>query len=209
MAVAGSSAMFNRRKKDAPPAAADEGIGDEADDKPDAPEPDDAQSAKPKAAGRASRTSGWLGLVLGVGTVTLAAVGVGAGLGMQTASTIERTIAERAPEPPVEEPARPSSYGSDIVLQAIEAVVTNLAEPADIWIRLETAIVFKNGAVENPAVVAAEIQQDILAYARTVSLAQLEGPSALQHLREDLNERVSVRTDGRVKELIIQSLVVQ
>jgi flagellar protein FliL len=42
-----------------------------------------------------------------------------------------------------------------------------------------------------------------------VTVARLDGPSALQHLRDDLNERASLRTGGRVSELIIQTLVIQ
>ena len=48
-----------------------------------------------------------------------------------------------------------------------------------------------------------------LAYLRTLSMAQIEGASGLQHLREDLNERVAIRTKGAVRELIVESLVVQ
>ena len=95
------------------------------------------------------------------------------------------------------------------MLKPIEAVVTNLAAPADTWIRLETAMVFKNGDLENPEVTAAELRQDMLAYLRTVTVARLEGPSALQHLRDDLNERAALRTGGRVGEVVIQTLVIQ
>ncbi|WP_052763752.1 flagellar basal body-associated FliL family protein [Microvirga massiliensis] len=56
---------------------------------------------------------------------------------------------------------------------------------------------------------ASEIRQDTLAYLRTVSLAQIQGPSGLLHLREDLNERVQIRSKGAVKELVIQALIVQ
>jgi flagellar FliL protein len=69
--------------------------------------------------------------------------------------------------------------------------------------------VFQNGAVENPAVTGAEIRGDILAYVRTMKLAQLEGASALEHMREDLNDRVATRTDGRVSELILETMIVQ
>ena len=44
---------------------------------------------------------------------------------------------------------------------------------------------------------------------RTLTLAQIAGASGLQHLREDLNERAAIRSDGRVRELILQTLVVQ
>jgi flagellar FliL protein len=70
-------------------------------------------------------------------------------------------------------------------------------------------MVFKNGAIANPEVTAAELRQDMVAYVRTITLAQLEGASALEHLREDLNERAALRTDGAVSEVVIQTLVVQ
>ena len=45
---------------------------------------------------------------------------------------------------------------------------------------------------------AAAIAEDIVAYLRTVPLAQLEGPSGFLHLREDLNDRARIRSGGKV-----------
>jgi flagellar FliL protein len=168
---------------------------------------DDGEPKPPEA--KSAPAGGKLRSIIGIALVTIVAVTLGAGLGMQTASEVEHSIEERAKAVPAEGRTRSAVYSGDVMLQNLDPVITNLASPADVWIRLEAAIVFSKGAIENPAVTGAEIQQDILAYARTVKLAQLEGPSALQHLREDLNERVSVRTGGKVSELIIQSLVVQ
>ncbi len=56
---------------------------------------------------------------------------------------------------------------------------------------------------------AGEITGDVLAFLRTLTLSQIEGASGLRQLREDLNERVAIRSSGRVRELIIQTLVVQ
>ena len=55
----------------------------------------------------------------------------------------------------------------------------------------------------------AEVTEDIVAFLRTVPLEQLEGPSGFQHLREDLNDRARVRSEGRVNELIVQGLVIE
>ena len=38
---------------------------------------------------------------------------------------------------------------------------------------------------------------------------QIEGANGFQNLREDLNERARVRSGGRVREVVIQSLVVE
>ena len=50
----------------------------------------------------------------------------------------------------------------------------------------------------------ADIGDDIVAYLRTVSLAQIEGPRGLAASRQDLNERAAIRSAGKVRELIIE-----
>ncbi len=145
--------------------------------------------------------------LLGVLAVTLLAGGAGGGLGIYLAGAIEATVAEKLKDKPEDEPQL--LYSGDMVLQPVGPVVVNVADPADVWIRLETAIVFPNGALENPEVTAGEIREDIMALVRTMPLSQLQGPSALQHLRDDLNDRAAVRTDGKVSELIIETMVVQ
>jgi flagellar protein FliL len=88
-------------------------------------------------------------------------------------------------------------------------IVTNLGGPQDTWIRLEGSIVFDPKAMPHPQAAAAKLGDDILAYLRTVSLKQLEGPVGLENLRQDLKERAATRLDGKVREFIIRTLVVQ
>jgi len=88
-------------------------------------------------------------------------------------------------------------------------VVTNLASPPDIWIRVEGAILFEGKTLPHGEALAGQIAGDILAFMRTQSLAQIQGAAGLQHLRQDLAERVATRSEGRVREFIIKSLVVQ
>ena len=88
-------------------------------------------------------------------------------------------------------------------------IVTNLGAPKDTWIRLEASIVFDAKSVAHPESLADEIAADELAYLRTVSLSQIEGPIGLQNIRQDLNERAAIRSNGKVSELIIRTLVVQ
>jgi flagellar FliL protein len=88
-------------------------------------------------------------------------------------------------------------------------IVTNLGSPREMWVRLETSMIFDSSALKHPETFAAEIANDILAYLRTVSMSQIEGPIGLQNLRQELNERASIRSNGAVKELVIRTLVVQ
>jgi flagellar FliL protein len=200
--------MFGRKKAKQP--AEVEPDDDKEDERP--PEAEEESPAVVKAAALpAGRFGGLLGLILWAAMVTVVAGGMGVGLGMKTAATVAKAVAAEtaAAQQPAGDHVQSIKFTGDMVLKPIDAVVTNLASPSDTWIRLETAMVFKNGAIANPEVTAAELRQDMVAYARTITLAQLEGASALEHLREDLNERASLRTDGAVSEIVIQTLVVQ
>ena len=68
---------------------------------------------------------------------------------------------------------------------------------------------FDAKSVEHPETLAEEIAGDELAYLRTVTLAQVEGPVGLENIRQDLNERAAIRSGGKVGELVIRTLVVQ
>lgn len=88
-------------------------------------------------------------------------------------------------------------------------VVTNLAAPSDVWVRVEGTLVFEGRSLPHGEALAGQIAGDILAFMRTQTLQQIQGVAGLQHLRQDLNERVATRSQGQVREFIIKSLVVQ
>lgn len=148
---------------------------------------------------------GWIGALA---LATLVAVGTGGGLGVYLLSSVEKAVDQKVRDEQAKA-APVLNYAGDLALRSVGSVVTNLAEPADAWVRLESSVVFKTGALQNPDVAVAEIRADVIAYLRTLSMAQIEGASGLQHLREDLNERVALRSKGGVREIIVESLVVQ
>ena len=88
----------------------------------------------------------------------------------------------------------------------LDPITTNLAYPSTNWVRLEVALMFK-GPVE--VGLAEEIQQDIMAYVRTVSLQQLEGPRGFQYLKDDIQERVDLRSQGRVSKVMFRTFVIE
>jgi len=100
-------------------------------------------------------------------------------------------------------PAQPST------IVDLPPIVTNLGAPQDTWVRLEGSIIFDPRTLPHPEAVAGQIGDDILAYLRTVSLRQLEGPIGLENIRQDLGERAAIRSDGKVRAFVIRTLVVQ
>lgn len=125
-----------------------------------------------------------------------------------------------APPPPKEqveaakEPAANATGEEGLPKVAIEAngvvqldpITTNLAYPSENWIRLEVALQFDG--VPDPKL-AEQIHQDIAAYLKTVSLQQIQGPRGFQYLRDDIQERVDLRSDGRVTNVMFRTFVIQ
>jgi flagellar FliL protein len=111
------------------------------------------------------------------------------------------------PDKPAESPASAPAPFSTIV--DLPPIVTNLGAPQDTWVRLEGSIIFDPKTLPHPEAVAGQIGDDVLAYLRTLSLHQLEGPIGLENVRQDLNERAAIRSGGKVRAFVIRTLVVQ
>lgn len=135
-------------------------------------------------------------------TVLAVAAGLGLGIHLVRYAQIADTAKQQDKAAAGENDTRTSR------LYRLKPIVTNLAEPANIWLRLDAAIVFAD-EMPNSEIVSAEISEDLLAFLKTLKVGQLEGATQLQHLREDLKDRVAIRSGGDVKDLIIESLVVQ
>lgn len=88
----------------------------------------------------------------------------------------------------------------------LEPITTNLSFPTDRWIRLEVALLFKDKPDEKTA---EAVHQNILAYLRTVTLQQIEGPRGFQYLKEDLEERADLISEGRVSRMLFRTFVIE
>ena len=138
--------------------------------------------------------------------LTLIAVGAGALAGLNLIATAERVVDARksAAPPPVA-----AMYAGSARLRKLSPIVTNLAAPANNWARVEASMVTESLNDEEAGILAAHISEDIVVYLRSASATQFEGARGLQHLRDDLTERANVRSSGKVRELIIETLVIQ
>lgn len=105
--------------------------------------------------------------------------------------------------------AKPVDAAVALIVRDLPPVVTNLAQPSDIWVRLEGGVVIDAAAAKQADVLMTQLSGDILTFLRTVSLAQLQGANGLAFLREDLNERARQRSGGVVREIVLHTLVAQ
>lgn len=134
-------------------------------------------------------------------TLLAALIGGGHGYGMTKWAPAAKPMAKEAG---ASAPAAP-----ELILRELAPIVTNLANSTETWVRLEGGFLIEPGAVKQGDVLAAQIGTDVLAYLRTLSIAQLQGANGLAFLREDLNERIRQRSQGKAREIVLQTLVVQ
>jgi len=147
-----------------------------------------------------------LTLLAQVGALTILGAAGGGFVGTLIVAKVKAAVVAAAVPT---EPAVKGAISEDVVVKELPAIVTNLAQPEGMKIRLQASILFNKKEVETPTLMSAQITDDLVGYLKTLSIAQLQGGSGLQSLREDLNERVSIRSEGHVRELIIETLVVQ
>jgi flagellar FliL protein len=186
----------------------------------------DPKGGKDKAGGGAAKQPSVILFIIAALVLTLVATAGGGVLGMMLADMV------RAPEPPKKEggnevkagEGEKSTHGESsgeenhqeeekepvrLVLKPLRPVIANLASPAGAWIRLEGSLLLNEEDAKEADILAAKTGEDILGFLRTVSLAQIEGASGYLHLREDLSDLVKFRSDGKVREFILQSMVVE
>lgn len=141
------------------------------------------------------------------------AVGFGGLMGLQLLGRMEKAAeGEVRPAQAAAASAGPAlkdRYPANVNLRPLAPIVTNLAHPDRTWIRLEALLVMEGEQTVDAGTLSAQIVEDIVAFLRTVSLTQIQGASGFQHLREDLNDRVRVRSGGKVRDLVVQSLIIE
>lgn len=140
--------------------------------------------------------------------LTALAAGAGALWGLRVVGTVESTVMKRMEASTPDLAASPQMTGT-LVLKKLPPIVTNLAAPANTWVRLEAALLMEQKAALAADPLVGAITEDILGFLRSVTAQQMEGAAGLRNLREDLTERVAIRSKAVVREIVIETLVVQ
>jgi flagellar protein FliL len=148
------------------------------------------------------------GMVAFLGVTLMLAGLAGGGGHLLVKHTIEQTKASVAVSSETEKQALPAEVTGTRYAVTLAPIVTNLATP-DAWMRVETALILDHADAKPSATLQAEITADILAYARSLTLAHVSGPSGFLHFKSDLTERAQLRSDGLVKDVLVLSLVME
>lgn len=151
-----------------------------------------------------ARSSGYVAALV---LLTLVGGGAGAGLAKYVSDQTEELVLDRLRQQQTFTETLP--YPPSTRLQTLQPLVTNLASPKEAWIRLQASVLLEDDSEGDVAVMKKKVEDDFLAYLRTLTLTHLEGGIGLQHLKEDLAERARTRTKGQIHEVILESVVIQ
>lgn len=141
----------------------------------------------------------------------------------QAAAPAHATEAPKKKKPPGAEPAADEAATADVppvdeepLVEAAEldtvpfpAVVTNIANPETVWIRVEGFLRVKHGTEAKPEQLAAGASQQMLAYLRSIKLADLQGTDGFYAVIEDLSDVVKTASAGDVQGVMISGLIVE
>jgi hypothetical protein len=97
----------------------------------------------------------------------------------------------------------------EVVLTPFAPITSNLALPESVWIRLEGTMAIKPDAGNKPADVVQLASTQMVAYVRTLKLADIEGAIGFQALNADLNELARNATEGQVRAVLISGFIVE
>lgn len=109
-----------------------------------------------------------------------------------------------------EEHGEKGAAGEATGVMELPAIVTNLSDSPDSWVRLQAAaLIDSHIPPTQPPLTPQELAADLLALVRTFPLERFRGPSGFLHLHEDLKERASLRSNGRIRDIVVYTLVIQ
>ena len=103
-----------------------------------------------------------------------------------------------------EAPAEEKPVAGAPVLVQLPQITTNLAAPADVWVRMDLSVVYD---APQPPQMTEAIHQDMLAYLRTVKVYQVLATDRDRDRHEVVLERAAIRSDGHAKDVLIRTLL--
>ncbi len=93
-------------------------------------------------------------------------------------------------------------------VKTLAPIVTNLAVPEDVIVRLEAAILLEPNTPESAAL-AAKVSEDLLVFLRTVSISEIQGPTGFQYFRQDLKRHALQQGGGKIRDIFILAFAVE
>jgi flagellar FliL protein len=108
------------------------------------------------------------------------------------------------------EPAKPSTsrFPNDALEIEIPSIIVNLQGDPGARVRLDVSIIAAHGTSE-ASTLKNEVKEDVVAYLKGLSVADIEGARGFQNLRQQLDDRAKIRGRGTILGLLIGGFVIE
>lgn len=161
-----------------------------------------------------------IGFFIGILVVTLIAVGGGWFAGGQfapglmqdeaTGKTVEVVTADNTKAPAKDKKEEKSGKKATTgPVMKLDPIIVVLQDSDNAFLRFEIAVIMEKSGALNDEEKKTRLISDISAFAKTLSLKQISGPSGYIHFREDIIDRARISTGGLIKDILILSLVAE
>jgi flagellar FliL protein len=99
--------------------------------------------------------------------------------------------------------------GRKEMVKDLEPILVTLAGPQRGWARLELGVILTEETKEDQTPLLKAMAEDMMSFLRTIPLTHIETAAGVEYLREDLTEIARLRSKGRVRTVVMRSLVVE
>ncbi len=117
-----------------------------------------------------------------------------------------------SPEPKTKSVAKaepvPGRFPSDAIELTVPSVITDLDTDPKMRARLDVSIIVAHGTPQSTTLIG-EVREDMIAYLKGLTVADIQGVRGFQNLREQLDDRARVRGRGTILGLLIGGLVLE
>ncbi|AKK19975.1 flagellar basal body-associated FliL family protein [Candidatus Liberibacter africanus] len=88
---------------------------------------------------------------------------------------------------------------------SLQPIITNFNSSPKNWLRLDIAVICEDIPDD---VFLETMHQDIMDYVHTVSLQQITGPQGFLYFKEDIKERLKLRSKGFISNVIVRTFII-
>jgi flagellar FliL protein len=99
-------------------------------------------------------------------------------------------------------------FPDDALEVEVPSVIGDLETVPKIRVRLDVSIIVAHGTPETTTL-KGEVREDVLAYLKGLTVADIQGVRGFQNLREQLDDRARIRGRGAILGLLIGGLVLE
>lgn len=149
-------------------------------------------------------------LIKSMAVALLLGIGGGGAFGYFVIPSVPASLSKDAPTPTAAASAAPQvgRFPNDALEIGIPSIIVDLKGEPRSRVRLDLSLVAVHGTAET-GTLKDEVREDVIAYLKGLTVADIQGVRGFQNLREQLDDRAKIRGRGAILGLLIGGFVIE